>query len=63
VQGDTQAGEPLLAPAMRGGRRLAPPALAEARARCRADLARLPAPAVEISSALRALAEEVDRRA
>jgi nicotinate phosphoribosyltransferase len=63
VQGDTQAGEPLLAPAMRGGRRLAPPALAGARARCRADLARLPAPAVEISSALRALAEEVDRRA
>jgi len=63
VLGDAQPGEALLAPAMRGGRRLARPALAEARARCLADLARLPAPAVEISAALRALADEVDRRA
>jgi nicotinate phosphoribosyltransferase len=61
VEGDAQPGEPLLAPAMRAGRRLAPPSLAEARERCRADLARLPAPAVEISPALRRLADEVDR--
>jgi nicotinate phosphoribosyltransferase len=61
VEGDAQAGEPLLAPAMRAGRRLARPGLAEARERCRADLARLPAPRVEISAALRRLADEVDR--
>jgi nicotinate phosphoribosyltransferase len=63
VLGDAQPGGALLAPAMRGGKRLARPALAEARARCLAELARLPAPAVEISAALRALADEVDRRA
>jgi nicotinate phosphoribosyltransferase len=62
AEGDRQPGEPLLAPAMAGGRRLARPGLAEARARCAADLARLPAPAVEISPALRRLADEVDRR-
>jgi len=63
VEGDAQPGAPLIAPVMRGGRRLARPALAEARERCRTELARLPAPAVEISAALRALADEVDRRA
>ncbi len=63
VLGDPQAGEALLVPAMRAGRRLGRPALAEARARCLDGLARLPAPAVEISPALRALADEVDRRA
>jgi nicotinate phosphoribosyltransferase len=62
VEGDAQAGQPLLAPAMRAGRRLALPSLAQAREHCRADLARLPAPAVEISAALRRLADEVDRR-
>lgn len=61
VEGDAQAGEALLAPAMRGGRRLAQPALAEARARCLAELAKLPAPRVEIAPALKALADEVDR--
>ncbi|MDH4094167.1 MAG: nicotinate phosphoribosyltransferase [Betaproteobacteria bacterium] len=61
VLGDPQPGEPLLAPAMRAGRRLAQPGLAEARERCRTDLARLPAPQVEISVALRRLADEVDR--
>jgi nicotinate phosphoribosyltransferase len=62
VEGDAQPGEPLLALVMRGGRRLARPALGEARARCLADLARLPAPQVEVSAALRALADVVDRR-
>jgi nicotinate phosphoribosyltransferase len=60
VEDEAQPGEPLLLPAMRAGRRLAPPDLAAARARCARDLARLPAPAVEISAALRALALEVD---
>jgi len=62
VEGDEQAGEPLLVPAMRGGRRLAQPALAEARERCLRELGRLPAPALEIAPALRRLADEVDRR-
>ncbi|MCL4183367.1 MAG: hypothetical protein KJ011_07950 [Burkholderiaceae bacterium] len=65
-------GEPLLQPVMRAGRRLgAAPTLAQARAHCGAQLARLPdalraleaAPAaypVTISDALRALAREVD---
>jgi hypothetical protein len=46
---------------MRAGRRLALPALAEARARCLEQLGRLPAPRVEIAPALEALAGEVDR--
>ncbi len=65
VEGDPQPGEALLAPAMSAGRRLAPPDLGAARARCAEGLARLPRTqpyAVEISPALRALAEEVDRR-
>lgn len=65
-------GEPLLQPCMRAGRRLPTmPTLDEARAHCRAQLARLPealralepAPAaypVEISARLRELAREVD---
>jgi nicotinate phosphoribosyltransferase len=65
-------GEPLLQPCMRAGRRLPTmPTLDEARAHCRAQLARLPealralepAPAaypVEISGRLRELAREVD---
>jgi hypothetical protein len=48
---------------MRAGRRIALPGLAEARARCLRELGRLPAPAVEISPALRALADAVDRAA
>jgi len=73
LEDDAQAGEPLLHPVMRNGRRLAPrPTLAEARERCAAELERLPshlrrletAPPypVEIAPALRALATAVDRR-
>jgi nicotinate phosphoribosyltransferase len=61
VEGDAQPGEPLIAPVMRGGKRLPQPALAESRARCLRDMARLPAPPVDIAPALRALADEVDR--
>jgi nicotinate phosphoribosyltransferase len=70
---DPQAGEPLLHPVMRSGRRLGMlPTAAEARARTRAQLERLPAALrrldqpglarVEIAPALRALADEVDAR-
>jgi nicotinate phosphoribosyltransferase len=69
LAGEELPGEPLLQPVMRGGRRLAPPGpsepLAAAQARCREEVARLPAPlrelagrrphAVELSAALRAL--------
>jgi len=61
VEGDAQTGAALLEPVMRGGRRLAQPTLAAARAHCASQLARLPAPAVEIAPALRRLADEVDR--
>jgi nicotinate phosphoribosyltransferase len=61
VEGDAQPGEPLLLPVMRAGRRVAHPSLAAARERCLRDMARRPAPVVEISPALRALAEAVDR--
>jgi nicotinate phosphoribosyltransferase len=61
VEGDAQPGEPLLVPVMRAGKRLPQPSLAESRARCLADLARLPAPSVQIAPALRALADAVDR--
>ena len=67
-------GTPLLVPAMRAGKRVAPPETLETlRARARAGYERLP-PAlrslrkaepgyrVEVSDALRALADEVDRR-
>jgi len=74
LEADVQPGEPLLRPVMQGGRRLLSPPLAEARARAAAQLARLPAPLrslqpapqlypVEISPALRALADAVDRAA
>jgi nicotinate phosphoribosyltransferase len=73
VEGDAQAGEPLIEPVMRGGRRLGPaPGLDSLRARAARELARLPAPhrrleegaayPVEVAPALRALADEVDRR-
>jgi nicotinate phosphoribosyltransferase len=63
LESDRQHGEPLLRPAMRNGRRLAQPSLAEAREHCLRQLARLPGKdyPVEISPALRALAAEVDR--
>ena len=72
VEGDHQRGEPLIVPMMRGGRRLAESAtLADIRNHTAANLARLPEPLrnlqehytyrVEISGALRELAEQVDR--
>jgi nicotinate phosphoribosyltransferase len=72
VEGDPQAGEPLLVPVMREGRRLGDvPTLAAVRERVRAGLAALPAPLrrldpappypVEVAPALRALAAEADR--
>jgi nicotinate phosphoribosyltransferase len=73
IEGDRQAGEPLLQLVMRAGRRIAPPpSLAEIRARTAHELQRLPAPLrrlepgasypVEIASALIDLAEATDRR-
>ena len=72
VEGDDRDGEALIRPVMRDGRRLAAlPALAESRAYCAAQLARLPEnlrrlesePRYEavVSEALKALAAEVDR--
>jgi hypothetical protein len=46
---------------MRAGKRLPQPSLAESRERCLRDMARLPAPSVEIAPALRAIADAVDR--
>jgi nicotinate phosphoribosyltransferase len=73
VEADGQAGEPLIEPVMKGGRRMAPsPTLAEIRARTARDLERLPKPLrrlqpgascpVEVADALARLAAEVDRR-
>ena len=72
VERDVQPGNPLLIPVMCAGQRLASaPALADIRSYAAANLARLPeamrqldephAYRVEISSALRELAEQVDR--
>jgi nicotinate phosphoribosyltransferase len=61
VEGDPQPGEPLIVPVMRAGKRLPQPSLAESRERCLRDMARLPAPSVEIAPALRAIADAVDR--
>jgi nicotinate phosphoribosyltransferase len=75
VEGDPQPGTPLVKPAMRAGRRVsAAEPLGAIRARCAAEIARLPAAAraleppaqpyrVEIAAALRELAEAVDRTA
>ena len=71
LDGDTQAGEALVVPVMRGGKRLAPsPTLAQIRERAAADLARLPETLrrletgavypVNVADALVALAQEVD---
>ena len=73
LQDDRQAGETLLLPFMRHGRRLAaPPALADIRKRAAQGLAQLPEPLrhlsdgttlpVTVAPGLIALAEEVDRR-
>jgi nicotinate phosphoribosyltransferase len=70
---DAQPGQALLEPVMRQGRRIASaPTLETARKRARLELSRLPTALrsltrhveypVEVSPALRALAEEVDRR-
>lgn len=63
LESDAQDGEALLRPAMLGGRRLPQPDLAAARKHCLAQLDRLPGKPylVEISPAVRALADEVDR--
>jgi nicotinate phosphoribosyltransferase len=72
LQDDYHAGEPLLVPVMRHGRRLAsPPTLADIRQRAARALAQLPEPLrrlggtaipVTIAPGLIALTEEVDRR-
>jgi nicotinate phosphoribosyltransferase len=73
VESDNQAGEALIQPVMKDGRRLASkPTLAEIRARAVRDLERLPEPLrrrepgascpVEVADALVRLADEVDRR-
>ena len=63
LETDVQAGEALVHPVMRGGLRLPQPDLAAARKHCLAQLDRLPGRRypVEISPAVRALADEVDR--
>lgn len=74
LETDQQVGEPLIQPVMRNGKRLQPsPALSSIRERTARELKRLPAELcsleaetpcfpVQISPALRGLAEEVDRR-
>jgi nicotinate phosphoribosyltransferase len=73
VEGDEQAGEPLIKPVMKGGRRIAArPALADIRGRAARSLERLPEPLrrlepgascpVEVAEALKQLAADVDRR-
>jgi nicotinate phosphoribosyltransferase len=74
LETDNQAGEALIAPVMRAGKRLGPaPTLAQIRARTSRDLARLPAPlkrlepghayAVTVADALNALAARFQPRA
>ncbi|HUL87348.1 MAG TPA: nicotinate phosphoribosyltransferase [Pseudolabrys sp.] len=73
LENDTQAGETLIAPVMRGGKRVAPaPTLAQIRERAARELARLPEPlrkleagfdyAVQISKTLSTLAEQIGHR-
>ena len=73
LEDDRQAGAPLIAPAMSGGKRCAAaPSLEDSRRHAARELARLPTPLrtlesgqaypVEVAPRLRALAEEVDRR-
>jgi nicotinate phosphoribosyltransferase len=64
LEQDTQSAEPLILPVMRGGQRLLQPRLEESRKHCLRQLARLPKAfpyPVEISPALRAAADAVDR--
>jgi nicotinate phosphoribosyltransferase len=70
VEGDAQPGEPLLAPVMRGGARIAAPTLAQSRAHAAAQLEQLPnalraldrgaAYPVDVADTLRELAARVD---
>jgi len=73
LENDSQAGETLIAPVMRGGKRLAPaPALAHIREHATRELRKLPEPLrkleagtdypVEISKALRTLAAQMDKK-
>lgn len=64
LETDALPAEPLIVPVMRGGRRLPQPSLEESRKHCLRQLARLPKAfpyPVEISPALRAAADAVDR--
>jgi nicotinate phosphoribosyltransferase len=71
LEKDSQSGDPLISPAMRAGKRLAPaPTLAQIRERAARELARLPEPLrkletradypVQVSGALSALAAQID---
>jgi len=70
LENDTQAGEPLLVPVMRKGRRLSTAPLSDIRSHAAANLAQLPEPLrrlqepyeypVEIAGALQELAQQVD---
>jgi len=73
LEHDSHAGETLIAPVMRGGKRLAPaPTLAQTREHATRELGKLPEPLrkleagmdypVEISKALRVLAAEMDKK-
>ena len=73
LENDTQSGEPLIAPVMRAGKRIAPaPTLAQIRERATRDFARLPEPLrrlesgmeypVTISEKLKALAEQTSAK-
>ena len=73
LENDSHAGDPLVVPVMRAGKRVAPaPTLAQIREHTARELARLPEPLrrlekgdqypVEISGKLKALAAEMDRR-
>jgi nicotinate phosphoribosyltransferase len=73
LEADTQPGEALIVPVMRGGKRLAPaPTLAQIRERAAADLARLPGPLarlessfdypVQVANVLTALAGQIDAK-
>ncbi|HET9350007.1 MAG TPA: nicotinate phosphoribosyltransferase [Burkholderiales bacterium] len=64
LETDALPADPLIVPVMRGGRRLPQPSLEESRKHCLLQLARLPKAfpyPVEISPALRAAADAVDR--
>jgi nicotinate phosphoribosyltransferase len=64
LETDALPADPLIVPVMRGGRRLPQPSLEESRKHCLRQLARLPKAfpyPVEISPALRAAADAVDR--